>query len=145
MQLLLPSQLEAEPEHGQAFATTLGMPDDASTIFPRPLVVRINDLSHGLVDGLELLVAGQLLFDRPAAGTIERDEVAAQIQEVGLVFNIPANRMSCTVGVRPVFSSNSNALPDTRSSTRRIAASSCTYSSIAGVGPLESHAQSCTV
>ena len=50
-------QLEGQPQHGQALARPLRVPDDAA---PRARLPRRLDPPHRLVDGNELLVAGQL-------------------------------------------------------------------------------------
>ena len=75
---LVAPQLERQPEHGQALARPLRVPDDAA---PRARFRRRFDPPHGLVDGDELLVAGQLA-DGATVLDLEDDEVADDVEEV---------------------------------------------------------------
>ena len=72
------AELERQPEHGQALARPLRVPDDAT---PRARLARGSDAPHRLVDGDELLVAGQLA-DGAAVLDLEDDEVADDVEEV---------------------------------------------------------------
>ena len=75
---LVAPQLERQPEHGQALARPLRVPDDAA---PRARFPRRPDPPHRLVDRDELLVAGQLA-DGAAVLDLEDDEVANDVEEV---------------------------------------------------------------
>ena len=75
---LVAPQLEGQPEHGQALARPLRVPDDAA---PRARFRRRPDPAHRLVDGDELLVAGQLA-DGAAVLDLEDDEVADDVEEI---------------------------------------------------------------
>ena len=74
---LVAAELERQPEHGQALARPLRVPDDAA---PRARFPRRPDPPHRLVDGDELLVAGQLA-DRAAVLDLEDDEVAEDVEK----------------------------------------------------------------
>ena len=75
---LVAAELERQPEHGQALARPLRVPDDAA---PRTRFPRRPDPPHRLVDGDELLVAGQLA-DGAAVFDLEDNEVAGDVEEV---------------------------------------------------------------
>ena len=75
---LVAAKLEREPEHRQALPRPLGVPDDSA---PRARFSGSADATHRLVDGDELLVAGQLA-DGPAAVDLEHDEVPHDVEEV---------------------------------------------------------------
>jgi len=68
--------------HGEALAAALGVPDDAGP----PVAVGISGLDSGanrLIDGVVLVVAGQLPLDDGPIGLID-DEVPQQVQEPAL-------------------------------------------------------------
>ncbi|OPX80516.1 MAG: hypothetical protein A4E45_00016 [Methanosaeta sp. PtaB.Bin039] len=74
-QLLQPSQLNCRPEHSQALAASLPVPDHATlTIFP-------GDTLHGLIDRPKLLVLGDLL-DHPVLLSLEDHEVLDEVEQV---------------------------------------------------------------
>jgi hypothetical protein len=77
---LVASQLEREPEHGQALARALRVPDDSAALGRRARLARAIDR---LVDGGVLLVAAELA-DLPAdAGVVlEDDKVAEDVEDV---------------------------------------------------------------
>ena len=75
---LVAAELERQPQHGQALARPLRVPDDAA---PRARFPRRSDPSHRFVDGDELLVAGQLA-DGAAVFDLEHHEVADDVEEV---------------------------------------------------------------
>ena len=75
---LVAAELEREPEHRQALPRPLRVPDDST---PRARLPGGADAPHRLVDGDELLVAGQLA-DGPAAVDLEHDEVPHDVEEV---------------------------------------------------------------
>ena len=75
---LVAAELEREPEHRQALPRPLRVPDDST---PRARLPSGADASHRLVDGDELLVAGQLA-DGPAALDLEHDEVPHDVEKV---------------------------------------------------------------
>ena len=75
---LVAAELEREPEHRQALPRPLRVPDDSA---PRARLPGRPDPAHRLVDGDELLVAGQL-SDGPAAVDLEHDEVPHDVEEV---------------------------------------------------------------
>ena len=72
------AEFEREPEHGQALAGALGVPDDAATFAWLSCGA---DPLHRLVHGDELAVAGQLA-DGSAALDFEDDEVPDDVEEV---------------------------------------------------------------
>ncbi len=73
------AQLERQPQHGQALARSLGVPDHAAAI--GCLLGRASTL-HGLVHGNVLLIAAQLADDPTAGGiALEDDEVPHQIEQ----------------------------------------------------------------
>ena len=72
------AQFERQPEHRQALAGSLGVPDDAAA---GARFVRRPDPVHGLVDRDELPVAGQLAGG-PAAFDLEDDEVPDDVEKV---------------------------------------------------------------
>ena len=75
---LVAAELERQPQHRQALARALRMPDDAA---PLARFARRPDPPHRLVHGDELLVAGQLA-DGAAAVDLEHDEVADDVEQV---------------------------------------------------------------
>ena len=75
---LVAAELEREPQHGQALSRPLCVPDDSA---PRARLSGSADATHRLVDGDELLVAGQLA-DGATAVDLEHDEVAHDVEEV---------------------------------------------------------------
>ena len=75
---LVAPQLQRQPQHRQAFAQPLRMPDDAAA--PAALPRRAN-APHGLVDGHELLVADELA-NGASAFDCKDDEVVQDVQQV---------------------------------------------------------------
>ena len=75
---LVAAQLQGQPQHGQALARPLGVPDHAA---PRARPPRRPDAPHRLVHGDELPVARQLA-DGAAALHLEHHEVAHDVEEV---------------------------------------------------------------
>ena len=72
------AELEREPQHRQALPRPLRVPDDSA---PRARLSGGADSPHRLVDGDELLVAGQLAAG-PAAVDLEDNEVPHDVEEV---------------------------------------------------------------
>ena len=75
---LVAAELEGQPQHRQALARPLRVPDDAAPLARFP---RRPDPPQRLVHGHELLVAGQLA-DSAAALDLEHDEVANYVEQI---------------------------------------------------------------
>ncbi len=75
---LVAAQLEGQPQHREALARPLRVPDDAA---PLARFLRLSNAPQRLVRGHELLVAGQLA-DGAAALDLEHDEVADDVEQV---------------------------------------------------------------
>ena len=74
------AQLERQPEHAEALAAPLCVPDDAAAIRGLP---RHTGARDRLVDGLELLVPANLADDAPGILiALEDDEVLEQVEEI---------------------------------------------------------------
>ena len=87
--------------HAEALAGALGVPDDADAAISRRSAVLLRlesagfrhpigaggaqGLAHGDIDGVELMIARDLLDHRTAAGVLKDDEVFKKIQKPSLV------------------------------------------------------------
>src|SRR5208283_2423966 len=73
--------------HGQAFPASLGVPDHAhAPISPWPR--RFQRAAYRFVDGMELVIAGNLLFEQTFC-VLEDNEVADQIEKAPLLEDTP--------------------------------------------------------